>query len=81
MDRDKLLDELIKTFTREKENIRDKDRIDYLAHRYARWISGSNCALCWDFSPCMCVSRGDEAVPFTPAEKAAYEYQQSGVKV
>ena len=75
MNKDKLLDKLIKTFVREKENIYDKSRINYLAHRYARYKSGSNCVQCWDYSPCMCEMRGDRAIQFTPAEKAAYEYQ------
>ena len=72
--KDKLLDELINTFVREKENPRDKDKIRYLAHRYARYKSGSDCCLCWGNPPelkCYC---GLE-VPYTPAEKIAYEYQ------
>ena len=36
MDKDKLLDKLIRTFVKEKEDIYDKSRIKYLAHRYAR---------------------------------------------
>ena len=76
MNKDKLLDKLIKTFVKEKENPRDKDRIWYLARRYARYISGSNCVLCWDYSPCMCRDRDGGPVPYTPAEKAAYEYKK-----
>ncbi len=81
MNKDKLLDKLIKTFVRENENPRDKNRRKYLAHRYARYKSGSDCCLCWGHPAdeskgrpelkCYC---GLE-VPYTPAEKAAYEYE------
>ena len=77
MDKDKLLDKLIRTFVKEKEDIYDKSRIKYLAHRYARYISGSNCCQCWTYSPCMCRDRDGGPVMYTPAEKAAYEYQKS----
>ena len=81
--KDKLLDKLIKLFVRESESV-DKSTIKYLAHRYTRYISGSNCVMCWDYSPCMCVvgkytvgRQEGEGKPtkYTPAEKIAYEYQ------
>ena len=45
--------------------------IRYLARRYARFISGSECTHCWT-RPCYCGMN----VPYTPAEKIAYEYQK-----
>jgi len=79
INKDKLLDKLIKTFVREKENV-DKDTIRYLARRYARYKSGSDCCLCWGHPAdeskgrkelkCYC---GME-VKYTPAEKVAYTY-------
>ena len=75
------LKELTKIFRKEKETI-DTSRISYLAHRYARYKSGSDCCLCWGHPAdeskgrpelkCYC---GLE-VQYTPAEKIAYEYQQ-----
>jgi hypothetical protein len=45
--------------------------VRYLARRYARFISGSECTHCWT-RPCYCGMN----VPYTPAEKIAYEYQK-----
>ena len=73
INKDKLLDKLIKVFVREKELV-DKRTIRYLAHRYARYISGSNCAVCWHYSPCMCSDRDGGPVMYTEAEKVAYTY-------
>ena len=77
--KEELLGKLKRVFRSEKEPVSDNN-IGYLARRYARYKSGSDCCLCWGHPAneskgrkelkCYC---GME-VKYTPAEKVAYTY-------